>query len=141
MTCFSRTTHGRNGRGFVLRLLAWSSDPTSICLRKLVSTRALFVSFWSVFSQLKGLLRVSSIMGRWSCFFSPMFLALKAFGVSELGKLWNSLLTIGTQRTCNVFRFVHSGCKGCDGAICMCDFFEGVVSCCHFSNSCPNVSL
>ena len=25
-----------------------------------------------------------------------------------------------TQRTCNVFRFVHSGCKGCDGAICMC---------------------
>ena len=50
---------------------------------------------------------------------------LKAFGVSELGKLWNSLLTIGTQRTCNVFRFVHSGCKGCDGAICMCDFFCG----------------
>ena len=64
-------------------------------------------------------------MGRWSCFFSPMFLVLKRFGLSELGKLRNSLLTIGTQRNYDVFRFVQSGCKGCDGEICMREIYVG----------------
>ena len=42
-----------------------------------------------------------------------------------MGQLRNSFLTIGTQRTCDVFRFVHSGCKGCDGEMCMCEIYVG----------------
>ena len=58
-----------------------------------------------------------------------MFLVLKHFvGLSEQGTLRNSFLTIGTHRTCDVFRFVHSGCKGCDGEICMCEIYAGAFS-------------
>ena len=62
------------------------------------------------------------------CFFSPMFLVLKRFGLSEQEKLWILFLTIGTQRNYDVFRFVHSGCKGCDGEICMCEINVGAFS-------------
>ena len=46
--------------------------------------------------------------------------------LSEQGKLRNSFVTIGTQRTCDVFRFVRSVCKGWGGEMCMCEIHVGV---------------
>ena len=51
----SEVQNKRRGCHRVVFAASWNSDPASICSREFLSTRALLVSFWSVFHESKEL--------------------------------------------------------------------------------------